>query len=415
MALFRRQVIDQTRQRLHGEVVCTPRPSHSVICALLLVWLLAAGLFLTQASYARRENVIGWLEPHEGTVRVYATREGKLARLLVREGELVHEGQALAVINGDRVLSDGRHLEAVLLEEYREQKTTLQRRLARRALTVEEQRDDVRQQITAGRSELDWVRRQLATLEERLALKQQRQQRERRLVEQGHIARVDNERQREAVLALQAEQQALHRGADQQRARLRSLESRLQLLQQEDADQRDALAQELSQVAQQIASLRGERAYTLKASRSGVVTSIQASEGQWVQRDRPLMVLVPEQSTLTAQLLLPVRASGFIQPGQPLAFRFDAFPYQKFGSHPGTIDSVAETIMLPGELPHAPVTVREPVYQVSASIGPGHLKAYGAPVTFKSGMTLAADITLEDRSILEWLLEPLYSLRGRVL
>lgn len=415
MALFRQQVRERAGQRLHGEVICTPRVSHSVICTVLLIWLLGLGLFLTQASYARRETVVGWLEPREGTVRVYAAREGKLARLLVREGERVRRGQSLAIINGDRVLSDGRHLEAVLLEEYRAQKTSLERRLARRSEALVERRGDLRQQIAASRSERQWIERQLDTLRERLALMQGRLRRQQSLVERGHIARVDHERLREQVLALRTEEQALHRGAEQQGARLRTLESRLALLEQEDADQRDTLSRELSEIAQRIASLRGDRSYVIKAARGGVVTSLQASEGQWLRRDRPLMVLVPDGATLDARLLLPVRASGFVEQGQELALRFDAFPHQKFGSRPGTITAVAKTIMLPGEIPNAPVPVREPTYQVSATLGTDSLEAYGRPVELKNGMTLSADITLEDRSILEWLLEPLYSLRGRVL
>jgi membrane fusion protein len=42
------------------------------------------------------------------------------------------------------------------------------------------------------------------------------------------------------------------------------------------------------------------------------------------------------------------------------------------------------------------------------------MQAFGKAFNLKSGMLFEADIMLEQRSLIEWLLEPIYSLRGRV-
>ena len=94
----------------------------TLLCLLLLLWLLLLGVFLSNTEYTRRETVRGWLEPRDGVIGIYPSREGKLARLLVSEGDSVTENQALAVINGDLSLTDGKHLEELLLAEYREPK-----------------------------------------------------------------------------------------------------------------------------------------------------------------------------------------------------------------------------------------------------------------------------------------------------
>jgi membrane fusion protein len=39
--------------------------------------------------------------------------------------------------------------------------------------------------------------------------------------------------------------------------------------------------------------------------------------------------------------------------------------------------------------------------------------AYGAPRQLRAGMAVEADVLLETRRLYEWVLEPLYSLRGR--
>nr|WP_299945994.1 ATP-binding cassette domain-containing protein [uncultured Microbulbifer sp.] len=53
----------------------------------------------------------------------------------------------------------------------------------------------------------------------------------------------------------------------------------------------------------------------MKTSQAGVVSNLQAVEGQQAQTDSPVLSLVPEDHALTAQLLLPVRSVGFVSAG----------------------------------------------------------------------------------------------------
>lgn len=152
----------------------------------------------------------------------------------------------------------------------------------------------------------------------------------------------------------------------------------------------------------------------MKASRSGIVTNLQAREGQQAQTSIPVLSLVPEGAGLTAQLLVPVRSAGFLETGQPLRIRYDAFPYQKFGLYTAEVVEVSNTVLLPDELLKVPVTVREPVYRVSARLIQPFVQAYGRDFSLKPGMTLSADVQLTERSLLQWLLEPIYSLKGRL-
>jgi len=61
-----------------------------------------------------------------------------------------------------------------------------------------------------------------------------------------------------------------------------------------------------------------------------------------------------------------------------------------------------------------PVTVQEPVYRVQVARGQQEIRADDNSVPLQSGMLLSADIVLEQRSLLSWLLEPILSLRGRL-
>lgn len=74
---------------------------------------------------------------------------------------------------------------------------------------------------------------------------------------------------------------------------------------------------------------------------------------------------------------------------------------------------ISQTVLNPQEIRLA-VSVEEPVYRVTVDLDKQSILAGGNPIQLQSGMLLSADILLEKRSLFEWLLEPIYSLRGRI-
>ncbi len=91
---------------------------------------------------------------------------------------------------------------------------------------------------------------------------------------------------------------------------------------------------------------------------------------------------------------------------------YDGFPYQRFGTHAGTIISVSDAAISPGELA-APLQIQEPVFLAKVALNKGTITAFGKERPLQADMLLTADIVQAKRSILEWMLDPLYALRGR--
>ena len=118
-------------------------------------------------------------------------------------------------------------------------------------------------------------------------------------------------------------------------------------------------------------------------------------------------------SNLQADLYLPTRSIGFLETGHSVNINYEAFPYQKFGAYSGKISQVAMSVIMPGE-PVSGLTFQEPVYKAIAALENQHVQAYGKEIPLRSGMTLSADVVLDKRSLFEWLLEPVYSLRGKI-
>lgn len=389
---------------------------HSVLIVLLLLWVLAVTTWLATSTYARKETVVGWLEPSSGVTRVYAEDAGTIKQVLVAEGDTVVADQPLIIVNGDRILADGEHLEHRLLKEYETQRHLLNEHLTRTTGIFQRRQQDITQRIAAAGQDLILLGEQFVTLNERHSLIQTQVERYRTLRREGHVSSLEFDNVMAQELDLRNDRQALLREQVNRRNLIQQLHIEQELLPEEYANTIDQLRARLSDIAQQIAQLHGQRAHIIKASRAGIVNNLQAREGQQAYSGNsiPLLTLIPVDTQLTAQLLIPVHSAGFIAPGQALDIRYDAFPYQKFGLYRGNVISISDTVLLPNEILNAAVAIQEPVYRVTAHLQQATVQAYGQDFSLKPGMTLSADVRLSERSLVQWLLEPIYSLKGRL-
>ena len=135
-----------------------------------------------------------------------------------------------------------------------------------------------------------------------------------------------------------------------------------------------------------------------------------------MQAGQPLLSLLPGDTGLEAQILVPSRAIGFIAPGDRVLLRYQAYPYQKFGHHEGEVAGISRSALNPSEFGALVGNAQagEPMYRVTVSLARQAVTAYGKDESLKPGMLVDADILGERRSLIEWIFEPLYSLKGKV-
>lgn len=174
-----------------------------------------------------------------------------------------------------------------------------------------------------------------------------------------------------------------------------------------------ALGRQLSSLDQDLAEVDARREQIVVASADGIATGIQGELGQIVNPSIPLLNILPAGANLEARVLAPAAAVGFIKPGKKVQLRYAAYPYQRFGHQLGTVKQIAKTITNPNELP-GPIRSQEPVYMVTISLDQQVIRAYGDWLPLQSGMSLEADVLLDKRPIYQWVLEPLFSVTGRL-
>lgn len=417
--LFRPQALSERRTRWLGTVLLAPQISHTLFAVFAALAASAVLALLFFAEFTRTARISGWLMPDQGLLRIVAPLQGVISQLHVQEGAEVRKGQPLLVLSTE--------LQSEAVGATREE---IVRRLMSRRDSLIAERDLQhrlhRQELADLESRVDTLEEEQLSLERerdlqraRLALAEETERRQRRLRDDGvvpvqRLEQAQKERIDEA-LNLRSIERAW---ASLQGSRL-TLEGELRNLPLKYASKVADMERSIAALEQQLAETEAQRQLVILASQDGTVTALQAEVGSSVNTSVPLLAIVPAGSKLEAQLFSPSRAIGFVQPGQRVLLRYQSFPYQKFGHYEGTVTSVSRSAISPAELTQqlAGLTslfrTDEPVYRITVALASQTVTAYGKPVALQPGMQLEADVLIERRRLIEWILDPLFSVTGK--
>ena len=108
---------------------------------------------------------------------------------------------------------------------------------------------------------------------------------------------------------------------------------------------------------------------------------------------------------LLAELYVPSHAVGLVKPGQPLRLKYDAFPVERHGAYEGFVTDVSLAVLQPSEVAVPDLRLAAPVFRIHARLADQAVRVGDVRVPLRAGMLLRADIVVERRSILDWLVE----------
>ena len=329
---------------------------------LITLMALGTAAFATAWFYRLDEvvTVQGRLQPQKGGVEVKSPVAGQLAKLLVKGGDRVQQGQPLLRYD----VKAARNEEANLTKQLALENKRLADQLKSNAL----------RQITAKRN----VKLTTNILKRLQPLEISGGMSEVQILQQAN----DLETRKDQLLQLKNERNQL---ISESQSRLQELKARLDQV-------RNQLRNEL-----------------VKAPIGGVVFDLKPDNDNYVaQNAEPLLKIVPG-GTLSAQVNVTNQDIGFIKSGQPVKVRVDSFPYTEYGEISGHVSQLGADALPPNELIpnyHFPVDIA-----LSRSV----LRTKeGQVVPLQSGMTVNANLKLRDRRLIE-LLSDLFTNRGESL
>jgi len=394
-----------------GDVVLTQPPSFWLWSGFAGVAVLLIVLMLVLGTYSRRENVAGFVRPDKGLIKVFAPQSGLLDTLHVEEGERIEAGALLFTVSTGRSGAAPEDVDALIVEELAAAREALKARRVERSELDSLEQGRLRERFSRLALEIDELERLVDIQAGRFDASDRQVARLAELGAGGFVSEADLIIARDGRANIELDLLEASRRLAEKRGELLDAGKLIEQLPLRSSLDLAEIDQQLSTIDQRILETGGRRSYTLRAPSAGRVTALQVTAGQRVREERPLLTILPDDTRFRADLFVPTRAIGFIESGQSVLLRYGAFPYQQFGLYEGTVDKVAETVLLPAEL-DVPVPVDEPVYRVSVRLDRQTVSAYGREFDLRAGMLLEASILLEGRSLGEWLLAPIYSLRG---
>ena len=366
----------------------------------------------------------GFLAPDQGLARVYAAPGGVITAVMAREGQQVRKGQPLVALSTEQHSRTLGGTQAGIARTLALRRDSLADEARQNRLLLAQQSAALERRLAALASEEIALTEEIALQASRVALAHKSEARQSELRQMGFISDQQLQAGAEARLDQGARLRGLRRALGELARERATLDGELRDLPLRLQVQAGAIERNRAAIEHELAQAEALREVVVPAPQSGVVTSVQAEVGGGVNASVPLLTIVPAGGKLEAHLYAPSRAIGFVRPGQRVLLRYQAYPYQKFGHHPGAVTSVSRTALSPAELPPQAAAVAnaaagagpgsEPVYRIVVALAHQHVTVSGQPVALQSGMQLDADIVLERRRLVDWLLAPLYSFTGKL-
>jgi hemolysin D len=407
-----------------------PSPLPRAVLYGLMVFL---GLLFVWALFGRLDVIVrasGTLVPKTRLQVVQPLEGGRVAKILVHEGELVQAGQVLVLMDSHLSEADTHKLE----NEVSRDKLQLRRIDAELHDADFKQQDDdprlfeeVYAQFQTNRaayrqtlSQLNAVAMQASediagAKEERYRLGQALQVYKQteaaylKLEPKGYVSRLDVlEKRRQRIEAerdykVQAYKiSSLKAKMDETHSRIASLDSdyRKELL-----DSRSELEAKLDKLNQELRKQQyRNKLMALKAPQTSYVQNLAThTPGSIAPSGTVLLTLVPVNEPLEAEVLINNEDIGFVHPGQTAKIKLSSYEFQRYG----TIDSSVFRISPDAIQQDEDSKKGHYAYKLLLALKRQSLEHDGHEYRLKPGMQVSAEVNVGSRTVMDFILSPI--------
>lgn len=402
MTLFRPQSM-RSQERLHGDVNLAPPTSWQVIGLGMGALSVAVVAFLSLATYARVAQAQGVIESDKGIIQAASSLSGVIEAVTVREGQTVRRGQPLFVVS-HRIRSGNLSVDEARTQALAEEghandaRADAQHDVATaRALTFETEIMRAQGERISADAQIVQQRSLVRSTEEDLA-------RIADVARRGFIS-IRDVRQREEQLATR--KQELSRLQEARNAAIAAIAGGRARI----AEARAEMVAAEGTAKETRARLRGRgvdvdniNRTTVIAETDGVIAQLSAVPGMRLNAGESGATIIPSGGRLRIRLRMPAETVALLAVGQEARVAVDAFPYQIYGTLPARVDRITEAAI--GEADQrsfiAVLTLSRPSVEI-----------YGKIRNVRPGMAVTARIRTMERTLAQWLLDPLYAVGRR--
>jgi len=410
--LFRDEALANKTRKLHGSILLTQTWSSTALALFLCAIVASLILFALFFGFARKATVTGIVVPDKGINRILSPQSGTVVKLNVSEGQDVSVGDPLFTISSERSAENGA-VQATIKESLVARIEKLRQELGHVSGQSSNKQHELSDKLVSVNASLKQLEHEIDLQRGKVNLARDVSARVAELAKTGNMSKITAAEKEADVLEQQTRLSSLE---VQRQSTLRDLSS-LQSSLTDSSIQKNrdvsTIQREIEDLKQQLAENEAKRQVIVRAELDGRVAAVLVEPGQSLVANQRIASILPKNGKLEAELYMPSKNIGMVTPRTRVIVRYDSFPYQKFGQFTGTVRDVSETSISASDLPHSTNQPSEPYFRVRVALDKQEVDLRDKRYQLKPGMQLSAHVLLEERTLAEWMFEPLLGMAAR--
>ncbi|ABG15408.1 MULTISPECIES: HlyD family secretion protein [Yersinia pseudotuberculosis complex] len=419
--IFRRDAVEYIRTKWLGKALLTSGYSTTFIAALCAIFLVLLITLIIYGTYTRRINVNGEVISQPHPINIFSPQQGFITKKWVEVGDIVRKGQHLYQIDVSRTTFSGNvslnSLEAInnqlsqidsIINNTQKNKELTLLNLRQQLAQYQKAHKKSQELVDNAGKGMDDMRRTMASYGT--------------YQRQGLITKDQLTNQRSLFYQQQNAFQSLNTQLIQESLQIAKLESEIST---RASDFDNDISQYLFQkgdLKRQLAEVDASGMLLINSPSDGKIENMSVTQGQMVNVNDSLVQLTPSDNPYYCLVLwVPNNSVPYINTGDKVNIRYDAFPFEKFGQFPGRIISISNVPVSQQEIASYNIAPRlpnggliEPYYKVIVALDDIHFRYQSKPLMLSNGLKANVTLFLEKRPLYQWMLSPFYDIKKSV-
>lgn len=344
------------------------------------------------------------LVPARGTDPIKATRPGIVNQVFVSEGQAVNQGDVIATLRSEAAGDRAAELMTVQTQLAGTGESFMN---AKAKLTAQTLADEQEMHRLAAR--VEHIEGLIVLKRRQLSLLNQMADSYEKLFREGLTSRAQLTQKQLEVADLAAELERLIAEQNETRAATEKVKINSSVRRAEFNEVERTYREQTATGDIRIASLRSGLAGSdgnevrLTAPCAGTILRLHVkNSGAVLQEGSTVAELVCAGETLLAELRVPEAGIGKLKTDQGVKLKYDAFPYQRYGVRHGRVALLS---------PAAVETKEGASFKVQVEIADSEMIVHAQSRPLLPGMSGKAEIVIGNRSLIEYVFEPLRQLK----
>lgn len=415
--MFRQEALDNRKMKWRGKAMLLPGIPLWIITAGCSAFLFIFLLFIIFGSYTRQVVATGEVTTYPRAVTIYANVQGFVTKQYVREGQHIKKGEPVYVIDVSKATSSG-----VVNENQRREIENQLQRIDTIIARLEDNKRATQDALEKQKSlYVDAFRRSAGIVkraEEGISIMKQNMENYRGYQEKGLI---NKDQLLNQVVTYYSQQNSLLglSGQNEQNAlQITSLESQIYTQAAEFDNRIYQMELQRYELQKELVNTDVGGEIIVRALTDGRVDSLGVTVGQMVNPGDTLLQILPENITQYWLVLwVPNDALPYLNIGDAVNIRYEAFPAEKFGQFAAVIEVISKTPASPQEMmtyagaPKNNQVQSIPYYKVIVRPEKQMIAYDGKELSLQNGMKANTSLFLEKRKIYQWMVSPFYDMK----